>query len=101
MRILLYSNRKMEPIAFDASTPELEAAAFLKLFRFFDHDQEGGYNMYDGGRGLPGSQGTLYQKAKVGDSTAARKLLTARMRYEYEQWSLIDVMSPYIAKLDF
>lgn len=35
-RILVYSNRKADPIYFDASTEELEAGAFLALFELLD-----------------------------------------------------------------
>jgi hypothetical protein len=31
MKILRYENRKCDPVSFDASTPEKENAAFLKI----------------------------------------------------------------------
>lgn len=34
MRVLLYSNRKMDAILWDASTKDLEAAALLALFKY-------------------------------------------------------------------
>lgn len=36
MEILLYENRKIDPICWDASTPEKKKAALLALFRYFD-----------------------------------------------------------------
>lgn len=35
-RILIYSNRKADPVYFDASTEELEAGAYLALFELLD-----------------------------------------------------------------
>jgi hypothetical protein len=35
-RLLVYTNRKCDPIYWDASTPELEAGAFLALFKTID-----------------------------------------------------------------
>lgn len=86
MKILQYGNRKMEPIAWDASTPELEAAAFLALFQYFDGDY---WRMYTASP-LSGRQKTLYDRAKGGDAGAAKKLLELRKTYEYEDWSLLD-----------
>jgi hypothetical protein len=36
MKILIYSNRKCDPIYFDASTPEKEKKAYLALFKILD-----------------------------------------------------------------
>ncbi|MBA7665289.1 hypothetical protein ES703_73359 [subsurface metagenome] len=36
MEILLYENRKIDPICWDASTPEKKKASLLALFRYFD-----------------------------------------------------------------
>jgi hypothetical protein len=87
MRILQYGNRKMEPIAWDASTPELEAAAFLELFRYFNGDY---WQMYVASPPTP-KQKRLYERAKGGDAGAARKLLEMRKDYEYEDWKLVEV----------
>lgn len=35
-RILIYTNRKIDPIYWDASTAELEAGAYLALFKHLD-----------------------------------------------------------------
>jgi len=35
-KVLVYGNRKSDDILIDASTPEKEAAAFLKLFNYLD-----------------------------------------------------------------
>ena len=36
MKILIYGNRKQDPDMYDISTPEKEAAAYLKLFKYLD-----------------------------------------------------------------
>lgn len=90
MRILQYSNRKMEPIAWDASTPELEAAAFLGLFRYLDGDY---WRMYAPSP-VTGQQKPLYVRARASDAAAARKLLEIRKAagYEYEDgWQFVEV----------
>jgi len=88
MKVLMYGNRKMSPIAFDASTPELELKAFLRLFQYFDGDY---WRMYKASP-LTGKQKDWYEKAKYGaDGDSARKLLTARRTYEYEEWQLVEV----------
>ncbi len=38
-------------------------------------------------------QQKLYEKSKAGDANAAKKLLTERKDYEYEYWTLCDVVS--------
>jgi len=35
----------------------------------------------------------LYKRAKEGDADAAKKLLTARRTYEYEEWRYGEVIS--------
>ena len=83
MKILKYGNRKIDDIAWDASTPELESQAFLELFRYFDGEY---WQMY--ADPPTGKQKALYEKAKFGDAEAARKLLQLRKTYEYEAWEL-------------
>jgi hypothetical protein len=79
MKVLIYSNRKDEDegVMYDISTPEKEAAAYLKLFHYLDEEWE----VYGE---LSAKEKPLYAKAKAGDSAAAKKLLTARNGYEYE-----------------
>lgn len=86
-KILLYENRKCDPVAFDASTPELEAAAYLKLFKLLDED----WQVYECGD-LKADHKKWYQKAKTGDAVAAEKLLRARRDYEYETWQSVNVL---------
>lgn len=38
-------------------------------------------------------QQKLYERSKEGDANAAKKLLIARKTYEYEHWTLCDVVS--------
>jgi hypothetical protein len=85
-KILLYENRKIDPEAFDASTPELENEAFLKLFKLLDEDWDV-YSCED----LSEQHQTWYDAAKAGDPEAAKKLLKARRSYEYEEWQFVDV----------
>lgn len=40
MRVLVYENRKADPVCWDASTPEKKGAAVLCLFRHLDRDWE-------------------------------------------------------------
>ena len=90
MKVLRYSNRKMDSIAWDASTPELELQAFLSLFRYLDGDY---WQMYKASPPTP-KQKPLYDRAKAGDGGAACKLLEIRKAagYEYEDgWELIEV----------
>ncbi len=39
-KVLMYENRKIDPMVLDASTPELEQKAFLKLFNYLDENWE-------------------------------------------------------------
>jgi hypothetical protein len=86
VKLLRYSNRKIDDRFWDISTPEKEQKAFLKLFREFDGPD---WRMYEASP-LTGAQKKLYQKAKDGDADAARKLLTLRKGYEYEEWSIVE-----------
>ena len=38
MEILIYENRKIDPMAYDISTPEKEAAAYLAVFKMLDEE---------------------------------------------------------------
>jgi hypothetical protein len=89
MRLLQYGNRKMAPIAWDISTPELELQAFLELFQYFDGDY---WQMYSVDP-LYGTQKKLYLRAKDGDAGAARKLLELRQKYEYEDWQILEIQT--------
>ena len=84
-KILLYENRKCDEV-FDASTPELESAAFLTLFKILDEV----WQVYDCGD-LTANHRKWYNDAKAGDAKAAEKLLRARRDYEYESWRLVNV----------
>jgi hypothetical protein len=96
MKVLLYGNRKMDPIAYDASTPESELQAFLRLFRYFDGEF---WDMYKASPPASKQQQALYDAAKTGDANAAKKLLTLRRTYEYEEWQLIDVQPSEAAEM--
>jgi predicted ABC-class ATPase len=86
-KILLYENRKSDPVAFDASTPELENTAFLKLFKLLDED----WQVYECGD-MTAIHNQWYHLAKNrGDAEAAKKLLKARRNYEYETWQMVNV----------
>ena len=98
MKVLYYDNRKIDPILWDASTPEKEDAAFLALFHVLDEDwecyhdldeREGYLNLTDWRR-----QRERREKAKKGDSEAAKALLQARQDNEYESWYLFKVTDP-------
>ena len=87
MRILIYGNRKQDDEIYDISTPEKEAAAFLRLFKTLDNE----WQVYTE---LNKKEKELYRAAKNGDSNAARRLLTARKNYEYEEWHYGEVIDP-------
>jgi hypothetical protein len=95
VRILLYSNRKVDPMAWDASTPEKKAAAFLALFEYLRDDWEVYADLQEPQPwdvDKPSRQRVLFQRAVAGDAEAAEALLTMRKKYEYEYWSLIDAV---------
>jgi len=91
-QVLIYENRKMDPIVWDASTPELEGKALLGLFNLMDS-----WNFYEDLRDNPqpnltkSNQYSLYQKAKEGNVIACKQLLSQRKSYEYEFWQLLPV----------
>ena len=84
-RVLEYYNRKTDAVIFDASTVELEAAAFLKLFKLLDEE----WDVYS--YGMTEREKDLYDQAKLGDAAAANQLLTRRQRCEYEEWRFRNV----------
>jgi hypothetical protein len=97
MMILLYSNRKTDPIAWDASTREQKAAAFLALFEYLRDE----WQVYDELReplpwdvDKPSRQHVLFQRAQLGDADAAERLLQTRKTYEYEYWQIVSVTDP-------
>ena len=91
-KVLVYDNRKMDPVIWDASTPELEDKALLALFKFFDE-----WNFYEDLRDNPQptligtNQYGLYQKAKTGDIVACKRLLGQRKGNEYEFWQILPI----------
>jgi len=88
-KVLLYENRKEDPVVWDASSPELEEKAFRSLFNKLDEE----YNFYAELRKADVNH--LYKKAVKGDFKSIKKILTSRINYEYEYWSLINI-HPYI-----
>jgi hypothetical protein len=91
-KVLVYGNRKSDDILIDASTPEKEAAAFLKLFNYLDNE----WQCYSD---MDGKQKILYGKAKAGDASAAFRLLSQRKSYEYEEWHIADLIDPFTENL--
>ena len=83
-RILLYENRKSDPIAWDASTDELMAKAFLACFNYLDKD----WNLFDD---LKKMESRLYEKATQGDAVAARRILEDRQYEEYCSWQIVTI----------
>lgn len=92
-KVLIYKNRKIDPLVWDASTPELEAEAFLALFDYLDNS----WKVYDNLKENPqpdlmrGNQFALYNAAKAGHIRACRELLSKRMHNDYEFWQLLPV----------
>lgn len=94
MKVLVYGNRKQDDEIYDISTPEKEAAAYLKLFNFLDEE----WRVYE--TGLNSKQKIWYERAKGRDSDAAKKLLFARKDFEYEEFHFGEVINPLCAELD-
>lgn len=88
MRVLIYGNRKQDDDIYDISTPEKEAAAFLTLFNYLNDE----WCVY--GDDLGNKEQSLYDAAKRGDAMAAKKLLSIRRDYEYEEWHYGEVINP-------
>lgn len=84
--VLVYGNRKQDDMIWDVSTPELRYAAFLKLF-YYLHDE---WDVYSASPLKPTEQ-ALFEKARLGDSAAAERLLTKRSSYEYEEWRIVEL----------
>lgn len=98
MKVLIYSNRKSDTTIWDASTPEKQAAAFMALFVLLKDE----YEVYDELESAPDGEFTkterkqreLYAQAITGNAAATELLLRARRTYEYEEWSLGEVLNP-------
>ena len=93
MRILLYESRKTDPVAWDCSTQEARATAYLALFKEL---QEWGcyFDLVDGSADSR-IQKMLYGQAVEGNAIAAEQLLKLRSRdcYEYEYCCEIEVQT--------
>ena len=87
MKILLYENRKSDPIAWDVSDLEKEIDAFYSLFLYLKDNWDCYCNMED----EDPANVKFYQKALTGNKVAARRLLHLRRDYEYEFWTLLKV----------
>jgi hypothetical protein len=88
-KVLVYGNRKIDDIIIDASTPEKEAAAYLKLFKHLDEE----WKVYDSCPGTEWDQ-TRIKAARAGNAHLAKELLTRRRRDEYEEWHIADMIDP-------
>lgn len=76
-KILVYGNRKSDDLFYDASTLDRENAAYLALIKVLDED----WDVY---QDLSPQHEALLTQAKNGNADSARRLITARRRYEYE-----------------
>lgn len=87
-KVLVYGNRKMDDMCWDASTPILESLAYLKLFTYLDECE-----MYCE---MSKEQQKLYTRVKeLRDATAAKQLLVQRKQqgHEYEtEWRFVNVL---------
>ena len=90
--VLIYENRKTDPIVWDISTKKLREAAFLKLFKLL-HDEWGVYSTgyWGDDEREQAQQKALYDKAEGGDGHAAEALLKMRQSYEYETYHVSEV----------
>ena len=110
-QVLIYENRKIDPIVWDVSTLELRAKAFMALFKILDVDWEAYSDLDDecveegcshsctyhkvieSTRPNLDQQG-LYAAAKDGNAKAAEQLLQMRRDYEYENWVITEMEEP-------
>lgn len=90
MEILVYSNRKTDPIYWDISTPEQRATAFLDLFRILRDE----WDVYAQINRSSLREQALFEQAGQGDGRAAERLLTLRKNDEYESWHIADTRTP-------
>jgi hypothetical protein len=96
LKRILVAESKHVTRYFDASTPEMEDAAYKKLF---DANEEDGWYEYfesispeDAKDRNYVKQYQLYRLAKTGDLEAVKALLKARKDYEYEGYRLEEVL---------
>jgi len=97
MKVLLYDNRKIDPIVIDASTEEAELAAFMALFKYLKDEWHSYYyldNVAETAASDIRAQSALYKKACGGCAKSARQLLKSRVSYEYEEWCFRNVINP-------
>jgi len=88
LKILVYGNRKEDDRYYDISTPEKEAAAFMRLFYYLDEE----WHVY---QEFPDPRmKALYAKAQRGDAKAAKELMFSRQAYEYEEFQVVNVKDP-------
>ena len=93
-KVLVYQNRKIDPMIWDISTPELRLKALLALFNMLE--KWGYYN--DIQSDLADQlelQKRLYEMANEGNPSAAEELLTLRRAwsYDYERWDELKVQA--------
>ncbi|MAH42136.1 hypothetical protein CL614_00155 [archaeon] len=81
-RVLLYSNRKIDTIAWDATNGK-EEKAFLALFNYLDKE----WRMFENGDDKP----VLYEAAKGGNGLAAKEILEELQGEEYLRWEMVYV----------
>jgi len=106
MKVLVYGNRKMDAILWDASTKDLEAAAYLALFTYLDTEWQVYADLKEpvawDEPDTPSKQRQWYDRAAKGDAEAARLLLGWRKarHYEYEDgWDIHSVLRPKKVKV--
>lgn len=96
-RVLLYENRKVDPLVIDATTPEQQRLAFLFLFRHLRDEWEVYADLEEplAWDEIETNERKLYRQACDGDALAAQRLLETRQdNNEFELWLLIDVVEP-------
>lgn len=79
MKILVYTNRKVDDEFYDASTPEKENAAYLAVFKTLDED----WQAYEADE-LSSKHANWLKQARAGDAESAKRLLKDRRSYQYE-----------------
>lgn len=89
MQLLIYGNRKQDDMIWDISTPLKRQSAFLRLFNYLRTE----WQVYDFDE-LPTKQKEWYNAALLDSHIDAEKLLTARRKYEYEEWRIVEAIDP-------
>lgn len=90
-KVLLYENRKSDPMVWDVSTDEGKERAFRELFQHLRDVWDVYGDWSRGNKQDAERQKSLFDLAQTGDATATERLLRLRNNFEYETWRILEV----------